>query len=247
MLTPEQQQLFSSAISGLGPSFLQGMGQQMAPMSQEDMEATFQKSFVDPAMKTFEQQMIPSIQQSFGGANAGSSSALNQALAQGASDLSTSLGSQFGQFQQNQQGMNLQALGQFLPLLTGQTFSPLIQQKQGLAGPLIGATGELGKGAMMAAAMSSRDVKENIRSYAKGIQELEQLRVKQYDYIEEVGGQQDRVGLIAEDVPKELTSVKDGILHVDLYGVMGLMINSMQDMYEEIVQLKKERAEREVA
>lgn len=155
MLTPEQQQLFSSTLKQLGPDFMQSLGGFMQPQSQEDMDSTFQKSYVDPAMQTFEQRAVPGIQQAFSDANAGSSSALNQALAQGASDLSTSMGSQYGQFQQGQQNQQLQALSQFLPLLTGQTFSPLIQQQQGLAGPLIGAAGQIGAGAMMGSPMTA--------------------------------------------------------------------------------------------
>ena len=238
MLTPEQQQLYSSTLTGLGPQFQQGFGNFMQPQSQEDMDALFQKSYVDPAMQTFEQRTIPGIQQAFSDANAGSSSALNQALAQGASDLSTSMGSQYGNFQQNQQQMQLQALMQFLPLLTNQTFSPLIQQKQGLAGPLIGAAGQIGQGAMTAAAASSRDVKENIKDYEKGLNEISKMNVKQYDYIKELGGEKDRVGLIAEDMPKELTAVKDGILHADLYGLLGLLINSVKQLNVKMEQLE---------
>lgn len=214
---------------------MQTFGNLLQPMGQEQMDDVFQKAYVDPAMKTYEQQVLPSIQQRFVDANAGASSALNQALAQSAGDLSTALGSQYGQLFQNQQQQQLQALNQFLPLMTGQTFSPMIQQQQGILGPLIQAGGQMGAAYMM----SSKDVKENIREYKKGIEELMKLAVKQYDYIEDVGGQKDRVGLIAEDVPKELTAKKDGILHVDLYGVMGLMINAMQQMYDKIVQLEE--------
>ncbi len=234
MLTPEQQALFSSFLTGLGPDAMATFGNLLQPMGQEQMDEVFQKAYVDPAMQTFEQQMIPAIQQRFTDANAGSSSALNQALAQSAGDLSTALGSQYGQFFQNQQQQQLQAINQFLPLLTGQTFSPLIQQQSGILGPLIGAAGQIGAGV----AMSSKEVKENIREYEKGLEEFMELDVKQYDYIEDVGGQKDKVGLIAEDIPEELTAKKDGILHVDLYGVMGLMINAMQEMYEKIVQLE---------
>lgn len=236
MLTPEQQALYSSFITGLGPQAQETFGNFLQPMGKEEMDEVFQKSYVDPAMQTFEQQIVPGIQQRFTDANAASSSALNQALAQSAGDLSTALGSQYGQFFQNQQQQQLQALSQFLPLLSGQTFSPLIQQQQGILGPLIQAGGQIGA----AAALSSRKVKENIRDYEKGLEALKELAVKQYDYIQDVGGQKDKVGLIAEDVPEELTSEKDGILHVDLYGVMGLMINAMQQMYEKIIQLEGE-------
>lgn len=238
MLTPEQQAMFSTILGGLGPQYMQGMQQFMQPQSQEDLEATFQKTYVQPALQAMEQQIAPAIQQRFADAGAGSSSALNQALGQAASDLSTSMGSQFGQFQQNQQLQQLQALQGFSPMLTNQTFSPLIQQQSGILGPLIQAGGQIGA----AAAMSSKDVKENIRKYDKGMNELVKLDVMQYDYIKEVGGAKDKVGLIAEHVPKEMTASKDEILHVDLYGVMGLMINAIKELNERIVQLEGKEA-----
>lgn len=234
MLTPEQQQLFSQTIQQLGPDFMSSLGGFLQPQSQEDLQSTFQQSFVDPAMQTFEQQVVPGIQQRFVDAGAGSSSALNQALAQSAGDLSTSLGAQFGQFQQGQQQLQQNAISQFLPLLTGQTFSPQFQQQQGIAGPMLGALGQLGGGFMM----SSQDVKENIRTYKKSLDTLKDVTVKQYDYIEDVGGEKDRVGLIAESLPKELTKLIDGILHVDVYGVVGLMINTIKELNEKVVQLE---------
>jgi len=237
MLTPEQQQLYSQALGQLGPNFLGGLGQFMQPQGVEDYQDVFQQSYVEPAMQALNQQILPGIQQRFTDANAGSSSALNQALAQSATDLSTSIGSQFGQFMQGQQGNQLQALSQFLPLLTGQTFSPMIQQQQGILGPLISAGGQIGA----AAAMSSKHVKENIKDYQKGLEALKDLTVKQYDYIEDVGGEKDKVGLIAEDVPEELTAKKDGILHVDLYGVMGLMINSIKMLDKRLEKLEEKK------
>ena len=234
MLTPEQQQLFSSILSQLGPGAIDSLGGLMGPMGEEEMQNLFQKSYVDPAMQTFEQQTVPGIQQRFADVGAGSSSALNQALAQGASDLSTSMGSQYGQFMQGQQGTQLNAISQFLPMITGQTFSPQFQQQQGMFGPMMQAAGRVGAGAVM----SSRTVKENIKKYKKGLKVLMNLDVNQYDYIEEVGGLKDKVGLIAEDVPKELTANKDGILHVDLYGVMGLLINAVKELSKKVEKLE---------
>ncbi len=234
MLTPEQKQQFSQFLGGLGPQAQETFGQFLQPQTPENMEAMFQKAYVDPAMRTFEQQVVPGIQQRFADVGAGSSSALNQALAQSASELSTSLGSQYGQMAQGQQQQQLQALSQFLPMLTGQTFAPQFHETQGILGPLIGAAGQVGAGY----AMSSRKVKENIRGYKKGLSEIQKMDVKQYDYIKEVGGQKDKVGLIAEEVAKELTSSKDDILHVDLYGLMGLMINSIKELSAKVEQLE---------
>ena len=149
MLTPEQQQLFSQALGQLGPDFLSTFSSFLQPQGAQDYQDVFQQSFVDPAMQALQTQIAPAIQQRFADANAGSSSALNQALAQSATDLSTSIGSQYGQFLQGQQGQQLGALGQFLPLLGQQTFSPLIQERQGILGPLIQAGGSIGAGAVM--------------------------------------------------------------------------------------------------
>jgi len=132
MLTPEQEKLYSSVLTGLGPNLSQAFGSMLQPQTPENLQDIFQKSYVDPAKQAFEQQIVPSIQQSFGDANAGSSSALNQALAKSASELSTSLGSQYGQLAEAGQNRQLQAISQFLPLLSQQTFSPLIKQKQGI-------------------------------------------------------------------------------------------------------------------
>lgn len=235
MLTPEQQQLFSQALGQLGPDFLSTFSSFLQPQGPGDYQDVFQQSFVDPAMQALQTQIAPAIQQRFVDANAGSSSALNQALAQSATDLSTSLGSQFGQFMQGQQGLQQQALGQFMPLLGQQTFSPMIQKREGILGPLIGAAGALGAGALMRpgaapVAPSSKEIKENIRDYTKSLDVLEMVTVKQYDYIEAVGGHKDKVGIIAEDLPKELTAMKDGVLHVDLYGLISVLINSMKNI-----------------
>lgn len=150
MLTPEQQQALSGLISGLGPQAQESFGQFLQPKGPKDYQDIFQQSYVQPAQKALEQQILPSIQQRFVDLDAGSSSALNQALAGAASDVATNLGSQYGNFYQNQQTLSLDAIKQFLPLLTNHTFSPLIQQRQGLAGPALGALGSALGGASKA-------------------------------------------------------------------------------------------------
>lgn len=235
--SPEQQQLFSQILQQVGGDAGGLLQNLMQPMSQEDMQSTFQQTYVDPAMQAMQQQIIPGIQQRFADANAGSSSALNQALAQSATDLSTNLGAQFGQFQQQQQGQQLGALSQFLPLLNQQTFQPHFQERQGIAGPLAQGTMQ-GIGTASAAAISSEKVKENIKDYNKSTEVLKDLTVKQYDFIQEAGGKKDKVGLIAETLPSELTEWINGILHVDLYGLMGLMINTIQDLNKKVLKLE---------
>lgn len=139
--TDAQQNILNDLLTQLGPNAAEMFGQFFDPSGYEDV---FQRSVVDPAMMAYEQQALPAIQQRFVDANAGSSSALNQALGQSATDLSTMIGQQAGQFYQNQQGNQLNAM-QLLNQLIGQkTFDPMVQQKQGLAGPLLGAAGTLG-------------------------------------------------------------------------------------------------------
>lgn len=110
--------------------------------------AAFQKGVVDPTLQTYNQQVVPGIQQRFVDANASSSSALNQALAQSAGDLSTSLGSQYLQYQQGQQQNTLNALAQLGGLAGQRSFEPIVSQQQGILGPLIGGLGMLGAGSL---------------------------------------------------------------------------------------------------
>ena len=119
-------------------------GEFLQPYDPEQFQGLFQQAFIDPAMQTYEQQVLPSIQQRYIGANAGSSSALNQALASSASDLSTSLGSQMGQFYQQQQQNKLGALGQVGGLAGQRTVDPIIQKPGSVVGDVIGAGGDIG-------------------------------------------------------------------------------------------------------
>ena len=118
----------------------------LQPQSQEDLQGAFQTGVVDPMMQIHQQQVVPGLQQRFVDANAGSSSALNQALSQSAQDLTTSLGSQYLPFMQGQQQNQLSALGQLGGLAGQRTFQPY--QQQGLASPLIGGLGALGAGSL---------------------------------------------------------------------------------------------------
>lgn len=238
LLTPEQQQFLGGILGnqGIAQQAGQAYSQFLQPSSPEQYEDVFNKAVVDPAMMQYQQRILPAIQQRFVDANAGSSSALNQALAQSAGDLTTSLGSQYGNFFQQQQANQLSALSGLGGLSGQQTFQPLVSQGQGILGPLVSAAGQIGSAAMM----SSEKVKENIKDFKKiGLKELKKFKVKKYDYIEEVGGHKGKIGLIAEELPHELTSEKDGILHVDLYALMSVMINAIQELDDKIVQLEK--------
>lgn len=139
--TRQQQRFQSQLIRQLGPdaiSAYQGILQGMDP---QQMEQIFQRSYVDPAIRSYEQNVLPSIKQSFADAGSSSSSALNQALAQSAADVSTMLGSQYGQFAQNQQAQTLQALGLLNPSFQ-QGQQTMIHQP-GILGDLISAGGRV--------------------------------------------------------------------------------------------------------
>lgn len=228
-------------------------------MQQGGTQADFQKGVVAPMMQNYNQQVLPALQQRFVDQNAGSSSALNQALASSANDLTTQMGSLYLPFKQNQQQTQLSAAQGYAGLsnpymeqwktqfggrqaaLSGlgalagqQAFTPLISQKEGILGPLIGAGGTIGA----AAAMSSEKVKENIRDYKKGLDVIKKLQVKIYDYKAEAGGEKNKVGVIAEKVPEEIRGEINGVKAVDLYGLIGLLINSVQELNKRIETLE---------
>lgn len=221
MLGPEQQQALSKAFGGGGAyeQFLQ-------PQNYEEM---FQKSVIDPAMQAHMQQEIPGLQQRFVDVGAGSSSALNQALSQSATDLSTSLGSKYMDFFQGQQGRTLEALGQ----IGSQTQQPF--QQGGIMGALLQMLGDLGGAAI---GLSSATVKENIRDYNDGLEKLNKLDVKMYDYKEEYGGLKNTVGVIAEDVPEEFQAEIEGVKGVNFYGLIGLLINAVKELSEKVTVLE---------
>lgn len=94
----------------------------------------YEKGLVNPTLQTYNEQIVPAIQQRYVDANAGSSSALNQALAKSATDLSSGLSGQLaGLLYQGQQqgGQNqLGALNQILSLLGQKTFEPIVRGPQ---------------------------------------------------------------------------------------------------------------------
>ncbi len=232
LMTPEQMQFLNSLISGLGSQSQDALSGLLRGYD-EDL---FQKGVVDPSMRTYQQQILPAIEQRFVDANAGSSSALNQALSQSAGDLSNVLAGQRVGLQQSMASQQLGSLGQILSLIGQRSFDPIVQgPKAGLLKDIVGAGASIGSAALM----SSREVKENIVDYDKGLETVRNLKVKQYDYIVPVEGRQkERIGLIAEEVPKELSAELNGIKAVDLYGLVSLLINSVKQLDEKVKHLE---------
>ena len=146
LMSKQQSAAMNQAVQGLGGQANQALNQFLQPYDPSQFQDLFQQAFVDPAMMQYERNVLPAIQQRFGDANAGSSSALNQALGQSAADISTMIGGQAGQFFQQQQGNQLNAMQILNQLLGQRSFDPIIQQRQGLLGPAIGAAGQAAGG-----------------------------------------------------------------------------------------------------
>ncbi len=227
-MTPEQRQFLNSLITGLGP---QAQGAYPG-LLQGFSEENFQKGVVDPTMKTYQQQILPGIEQRFTDVNAGSSSALNQALVSSSEDLSNILAGQRVGYEQMSNQKQLGALAQILSLLGQRQFEPIVQGPQrGILGDLLQGGASIGAGLMM----SSEKVKENIRPYEKGLETVRKMNVKQYDYTIDVEGpKKDRVGLIAEELPKEIQAEISGIRAVDLYGLVATLVNSIKQLDEKV-------------
>ena len=141
LLSPEQSGFLSNTLGSNGAysEFLQ-------PYNQEGFQDLFQKSFIDPAQKNLQQQVIPGIKESFLGLDESGSGSLNRALAQSATDVSTGLGQQYMNFFNQQQQNKLGAMGQMGGLAGINTFQPHIEQQQGILGPIIAALGQVGGG-----------------------------------------------------------------------------------------------------
>lgn len=86
---------------------------------------------------------------------------------------------------------------------------------------------------------SSIEVKENITDYEKGLDVIRTLDVKNYDYtIPTEGRQQNRVGLIAENVPEELQGMIGDIKAVDVYGLVSLLVNCVKQLDQKVKMLE---------
>ena len=98
-------------------------------------------------MTDYRQQILPEIAQRFVSADAGSSSALNQALSQSAGNLANTLAGQRLGAQQRTGQQQLGALGQLGQLQGRQTFAPMMQNpKEGILGNILSLIGTLGGG-----------------------------------------------------------------------------------------------------
>jgi len=146
----------SQAVSGL---FQQGMGNaantfnpdlvkswyQQAEFDPTAINNWYQKALVNPALQTWEQDIVPNIQEKFIGQNAGSSGGANRAIARSGEDMMTGLSAQmaqtlFGEKQahdtrnfQNQQNLASALLGE-----KGASDTRGFASAQGLVNALLG-------------------------------------------------------------------------------------------------------------
>jgi hypothetical protein len=131
-------------LSQLGGQGIDTLGGLLGGQSPEEFQKLFQQAYVDPAMLQYQQKVLPSIQSQFNNLGGGSSSALNQALAGSANDLTTQLGGYAGQMYGQQQQQRLAALQQLMGSGLGQYGQPIIQQSP--LGGILGAAGMIGGG-----------------------------------------------------------------------------------------------------
>jgi len=206
----------------------------LQPYSPEQFQQFYQQAFIDPAQQTLNRQIIPGLKENFLGLDESGSSALNRALAQSATDVSTSLGSgilgQYNQYQANR----LSALSGLGGLAGSQTFQPLINQQQGILGPLIGAGATLGGAALL----SSREYKENIRPLEVGLEALKKMQAYQYDYKPEYSNRKEQVGVMVEDSPKEIVVEEDGLKGINIYSLVGFMVNCINELNAKVEKLE---------
>ncbi len=103
-LTPEQQQLLQQLISGIG-----GQGP-LSGLFGVDQES-FQKSFVDPAMNTFNNRTAPAIQQRFIASGGARSSSAEDTLTRAGADVQGQLNQTLAGLINQAQGRAMQGLG----------------------------------------------------------------------------------------------------------------------------------------
>ncbi len=218
-----------SQVGGVNKAY----GEFLKPYSPEQFESFYQKTFIDPAQQILQRQVIPTLKENFLGLDESASSALNRALAQSATDVSTSLGQgMLGQY--NQYNANrLAALSGLGGLAGQQTFEPIISQQGGILGPLLGAAGTVGAGFL-----SSIEYKENIRPLSCGLESLKKMKAYHYDYKPEISQEKGKIGVMVEDSPQEIIEDVEGMKTVNIYALAGFLVNCVNQLQEKVEALE---------
>lgn len=105
-----------------------------------------------------------------------------------------------------------------------------------VAGMALGAGTKLGGAAMM----SSEKAKENIEDFNMGYDVIKKLKVKSYDY-KEGFGKKDCIGIIAEEATEPVRIRReDGFDMVDLYSLVGVLIDAVKTIQYKIENLERD-------
>lgn len=240
MLTHEQKKFLSGMLgSGIRGEAKGAYGDLLKPYDNQEFMDFYKKSFIDPAQQNLQRNIIPTIKENFMGLDESGSGALNRALAQSATDLSSILGQgMMGQY--NQYNANrLSALSGLGGLAGQQTFQPLVSQNQGWLGAAMQGVGT-GIGAY--AALSSRECKENIRPLPRGLESLKKMQAYQYDYKPDYrpgwGSGKNMVGVMVEDSPPEIVCDVDGKKGIDVYGLVSFLVNCVNELTKKVEALE---------
>jgi hypothetical protein len=234
LLTPEQKQFLSSLLMQTSRPAVNAYSQFLQPYNPQQFENFYQKSFIDPSQQALQRHFIPQIKENFLGLDESGSSALNRALTQSATDLSTSLGQgMLGQYNQTQANQ-LSALSGLGSLAGAQTFQPVVSNQQGILGSLLGLGGQLGGAALL----SSREYKENIRPLERGLESLKKMKAYRYDYKEELGGLKGQVGVMVEDSPEEIVMDEAGMKAINMYGLVAMLVDCVNELASKVEKLE---------
>lgn len=141
LLTPEQSSFLAHILQGSQGLASNAYGNLLQQYSPESYNSFYHKSFVKPAQEMLQRQIIPQIKENFLGLDESASGALNRALAQSASDVSTQIGqgilNQYNVHSQNQLG----ALSSLNALLGRHSIMPMVHSRPSLLSALLGGLG----------------------------------------------------------------------------------------------------------
>lgn len=244
-------------------NFQQGQGalpSQLAAFDPEQTSNAFEQYIGNPARQSFQEEYIPGIQERYVGKGGGRSSAAELMATQGATKLETNLAGrksqtlldaerqreqirqgaisqslQYAQAPQQSQQSDFDRFLQSVNLGFTPAYDTIVNPgSPGILPSLISAAGSAA-----GAAASSREIKENIKDFDGGLDLIKEMEVKKYSYIEGVEETRTKhIGLIAEDMPKEIQKVVKNVLHVDVYGLLAISINAIKELSRKVEALE---------
>lgn len=103
------QGLFSDMMGGLMSQAKETVGGYLGPIDEEDLRQRFQRRTAEPAMRQFQEEFVPQLQERFTAAGSGGGPAEQSMLTSGATRLSEDLARQFEDVYEGAQTRQLQA------------------------------------------------------------------------------------------------------------------------------------------